>query len=126
MQQTPNEASPIVVTMTDCEEIPLGNNGAEGTIRELVTHRDGSGVLLGTFKLNVGQRGEFDLPSENGLEEEIYYLLAGSLRIVWEGGEAFASQGQAVYFPSGGHYTIETVGSPAVELIWTGHPAPST
>jgi mannose-6-phosphate isomerase-like protein (cupin superfamily) len=115
---------PILVTVADCAEIPLGENGSEGTVRRLIAHSEGSSVLLGTFKLDVGQRGEFNLPSASGMEEEIYYMLAGVLRITWDGGEALATQGQAVFFPSGRRYAIETVGSTVVELIWTGYPPP--
>jgi ethanolamine utilization protein EutQ (cupin superfamily) len=115
---------PILVTVADCAEIPLGESGSEGKVRRLIAQSDGSSVLLGTFKLDVGQRGEFSLPSISGMEEEIYYMLAGVLRIRWDGGGALAAKGQAVFFPSGRHYVIETVGSAAVELIWTGYPPP--
>lgn len=117
---------PIVVTAADCDETPLGKDGAEGTIRRLIGSPDGSSVLFGTFRLDAGQRGYFSLPAGSGMTQEIYYLLAGVLRITWDGGEALAAPGQAVFFPSGRHYTIETVGEAAVELLWTGYPAPST
>jgi mannose-6-phosphate isomerase-like protein (cupin superfamily) len=117
-------ATPVVVSSVECAEIPVGNDGAEGTIKELITRQHGSSVLLGIFRLDVGQRGEFDLPSENGTEQEMYYLLAGQLRVSWADGEMLASEKQAILFPSGRHYVIETVGSTPVELIWTANPAP--
>jgi ethanolamine utilization protein EutQ (cupin superfamily) len=115
---------PLVVSVEDCTEVRVGPDGDEGTIKELITRRDGSKVLLGTFRLDVGQRGEFDLPHERGHEEEIYYLLAGRLRVSWDGGEATASAGEAILFPQGRRYTITSEGSSAVELLWTAYPAP--
>ncbi len=116
---------PTLVGVEDVEEYKVGPDGDEGTIKRLIGRDQGSSVLLGTFRLDPGQSGSFELPHANGMEEETYYLLAGSLRVRWDGGELTAGPGQALYFPPGGGYEIETLGSEAVELIWTAYPAPA-
>lgn len=114
-----------MVGVGDVEEYRVGPDGDEGTIRRLIARDQGSSVLLGTFRLDPGQSGSFVLPHANGMQEETYYLLAGRLRVSWGGGEMVAEPGQAIYFPPGGGYEIETLGSSPVELIWTAYPAPA-
>lgn len=116
---------PAIVGVADVEEYKVGPDGDEGTIKRLIGRDQGSSVLLGTFRLDPGQRGSFELPHANGMEEENYYLLAGRLRVSWGDGELIAEPGQAIYFPAGGGYEIETIGADAVELIWTAYPAPA-
>jgi ethanolamine utilization protein EutQ (cupin superfamily) len=116
---------PVLIESGEAEEIAIGANRDEGYIRRLVTHAEhGSSVLLGTFRLEPGQRGTFELPHASGMEEETYYLLAGRLQVSWDGGRFVADPGHAIYFPPGGTYAIETLGSTAVELVWTGFPSP--
>ena len=116
---------PVVVDSAKVEAFAIGVNGDEGVIKRLVTRRaHGSDVLLGTFRLEAGQRGKFELPHATGMEQETYYLLAGRLRVSWGGGAFVAERGQAIFFPAGGSYDIETLGSTPVELVWTGFPAP--
>jgi ethanolamine utilization protein EutQ (cupin superfamily) len=37
--------------------------------------------------------------------------------------QTIAEPGQAVFFPGGATYYIKTLGSDAVQLVWTGFPA---
>jgi ethanolamine utilization protein EutQ (cupin superfamily) len=115
---------PVLVDSADVENYVVGANGDEGVIKRLIGREQESAVLLGTFRLEPGQLGKFELPHANGMEEEIYYLLSGRLRVRWPAGELVAESGHAIFFPSGGSYDIETVGSAPVDLIWTGCPAP--
>jgi ethanolamine utilization protein EutQ (cupin superfamily) len=115
---------PRVVDSAEVVEHAIGENGDEGTIKRLFSRGDGSSLLLGTFRLEPGQRGSFALPHANGMEEETYYLLAGRLSVKWDGGELTAGPGQAIFFPPGRSYDIETINDAAVELVWTGYPAP--
>jgi ethanolamine utilization protein EutQ (cupin superfamily) len=115
---------PVVVDSATVEEYAVGANGDEGVIRRLISHGEGSSLLLGLFKLEPGQGGQFSLPHANGMEEETYFLLDGRLRVAWETGEFVAEPGAAIFFPSGHTYDIETIGDTAVELVWTGFPAP--
>jgi ethanolamine utilization protein EutQ (cupin superfamily) len=116
---------PVRIAGSEVEEYAIGANGDEGFIRRLIGRGgEGSSVLLGTFRLDAGQRGTFELPHANGMEEETYYLLAGRLHVSWDGGDFVAEPGHAIFFPSGGRYEIETLGTHAVEVIWTGYPAP--
>ena len=116
---------PILVDRAEVEEYKVGANEDEGTIRRLIARDQKSTVLLGTFRLDPGQSGKFQLPHANGMEEENYYLLAGRLQVRWDGDELIAGPGQAIHFPSGNSYEIETLGEEAVELIWTAYPAPA-
>lgn len=116
---------PVVVDVGDVEEYKVGPRGDEGTIKRLIGRDQGSSVLLGTFRLDPGQAGNFELPHANGMREENYYLLSGRLHVRWSGGEFVAEPGQAIHFPSGGGYEIETLGSSPVELIWSAYPAPA-
>jgi ethanolamine utilization protein EutQ (cupin superfamily) len=122
---TSDPGIPVVVDGAEVEEYAVGAAGDEGTIRRLIGREHGSTVLFGTFRLDPGQSGIFELPHANGLEQEIYYLQRGSLRVAWDGGELVAEPGCAVLFPSGGGYEIETLGDEPVELLWTGYPAPA-
>jgi ethanolamine utilization protein EutQ (cupin superfamily) len=115
---------PLVVNSSEVDEYMVGANGDEGAIRRLISRDQGSSLLLGTFKLEPGQRGEFSLPHVNGMDEETYFLLAGRLGVAWDGGEFVAEPGAAIFFPPGRTYRIETIGDTAVELVWTGFPAP--
>lgn len=116
--------APTVVSAETIEETFVGANGDEGAIKRLIGRQQDSSVLLGLFRLEPGQRGSFTLPHVNGTNEEIYYLLEGRLRVSHDGGEVVAGPGEAIYFPPGGSYTIETVGDTPVRLVWTAHPAP--
>lgn len=115
---------PLLINGADVEEYAVGAAGDEGVIKRLIGRDQGSSVLLGTFRLEPGQSGKFELPHANGMEEETYFLLGGRLAVRWGGGEFVAEPDQAIYFPSGGQYEIETVGSEPVNLIWTAYPAP--
>lgn len=115
---------PVRVRGSHVDEVAIGANGNEGTIKRLVTHGIGSDVLLGTFRLDPGQRGRFELPHPLGMQQEIYYLLAGRLSVTAGGEEFIAEAGDAILFPAGNTYDITTVGDTAVELVWTGYPAP--
>jgi ethanolamine utilization protein EutQ (cupin superfamily) len=120
----PTPGVPALVNSAEVEEYAIGANGDEGIIKRLIGRGQDSAVLLGTFRLDPGQQGKFELPHANGMEEEIYYLLSGRLQVRWVDGELVAEPGDAVFFPAGGGYEIETVGSDPVELIWTAYPAP--
>jgi ethanolamine utilization protein EutQ (cupin superfamily) len=118
---------PVRIAGAEVEEYAIGRNGDEGFVRRLISRGgEGSSVLLGTFRLEAGQRGTFELPHATGMQEETYYLLVGRLRVSWDGGEFVAEPGHAIFFPSGGRYEIETLGAHAVEVIWTGYPAPQS
>ncbi|MGH2941007.1 MAG: cupin domain-containing protein [Solirubrobacterales bacterium] len=116
---------PVVVGVDEVDEYKVGPDGDQGTIKRLIRREHGSGVFLGTFRLDPGQRGSFELPHANGMEEEIYYLTAGRLKVNWSDGERIIESGQAIFFPSGGAYEIETVGEGPVELVWTAFPPPA-
>jgi len=119
-----DRVGPVVVDRANVEASARGEGGDEGIITRLITREKQSSVLLGLFSLAPGQRATFGLPHPNGMQEEIYYLLAGRLRVSWTGGEFIAETGQAILFPSGQTYYLETFGDGAVELVWTGYPAP--
>jgi mannose-6-phosphate isomerase-like protein (cupin superfamily) len=119
-------SSPVVVDSRSVEQARVGLNGDEGTIRRVITRAgQDSSVLLGTFRLEPGQSGRFELPHKTGMQQEIYFLLAGELRVRWADQELSVGPAQAVFFPAGETYEIETVGDTAVELVWTGYPAPA-
>ncbi|MFN8164413.1 MAG: cupin domain-containing protein [Solirubrobacterales bacterium] len=117
-------AVPRLVDGAEAEGYSIGAEGQGGFVRRLISRDQSSRVLLGLYRLDPGQRTTFELPLENGIEEETYYLLGGRLAVRWRGGELVVERGQAIFFPVGGSYAIETVGSTPVELIWTGFPAP--
>jgi ethanolamine utilization protein EutQ (cupin superfamily) len=122
---TSDPGVPVVVDGAEVEEYAVGAAGDEGTIRRLIGSEQGSAVLFGTFRLEPGQSGTFELPHANGLQQEIYHLQRGRLRIAWDGGDLVAEPGHTVLFPAGGGYEIETIGQVPVELLWTGYPAPA-
>lgn len=92
-----------------------------GVVRRLITHRDGSNVLLGLFQLAAGDEARFTLTDE---AQEIYYLLAGSIRIQWSTRQVVAGNGDAIVFPSGETYVVTALGTTPVELVYTVWPAP--
>jgi uncharacterized cupin superfamily protein len=114
-----------VVDWKDTVEFKVGPNEDEGTIRRLIGSEHGSSVLFGHFRLDPGQSGTFELPHANGMQQEIYHMQRGRLRIVSAAGEVVVGPGQTVLFPAGGGYEIETLGDEQVELLWTGYPAPA-
>jgi ethanolamine utilization protein EutQ (cupin superfamily) len=116
---------PVRIAGAEVDEYATGPKGDDGFIRRLISRgNEGSSVLVGTFRLDPGQRGTFELPHPTGMTEETYCLLAGRLQVSWDGGRFVAEPGDAIFFPPGGRYEIETLGINAVELIWTGYPAP--
>jgi ethanolamine utilization protein EutQ (cupin superfamily) len=122
---TSDSGIPTVIDWTAAPEFTVGADGDEGTIRRLIGSEHGSSVLFGHFRLDPGQSGTFELPHANGMQQEIYHMQRGRLRIVSEGGEVVVEPGHTVLFPSGGGYEIETLGDEPVELLWTGYPAPA-
>jgi ethanolamine utilization protein EutQ (cupin superfamily) len=121
---TRTNAQPIIVDSARAERYQVGPNRDEGTITRLIGRTEGSSVLFGLFQLDPGQKGEFGLPHPSGMEQEIYYLLAGQLEVTCDGTRVVAEAGQAVFFPGGATYQIETLGTEPVRLAWTGFPPP--
>jgi ethanolamine utilization protein EutQ (cupin superfamily) len=115
---------PVIVDTATAAEVRVGPDGNEGTIKRLVGRDHGSSVLFGHFRLDPGQRGSFTLPHATGMQQEIYYLLEGRLQVSCGTEQVVAGPGQTVLFPGGADYHIETLGSEAVQLVWTGFPAP--
>jgi mannose-6-phosphate isomerase-like protein (cupin superfamily) len=121
-----SSSGPVVVDSRTVDQVPVGPNGDEGTIGRVITRvGQDSSVLLGTFRLEPGQSGRFELPHRTGMQQEIYFLLAGALRVRWADQEVTVGPAQAVFFPAGETYEIESVGDTAVDLVWTGYPAPA-
>ncbi|HEY6398912.1 MAG TPA: cupin domain-containing protein [Solirubrobacteraceae bacterium] len=88
----------------------------------------GSAVLLGACWLQPAQVTRFDLRGAGageGMEpQEIYYILAGRIRVSYEGRKLCAEAGSAVFFPPGRELAVEAVGEDEVFLIYTALPAP--
>lgn len=106
---------------SDATPISLGEGGV---ITPLVTRGEqGSGVLLGTFRLEPGQIGRFTLPHPSGMREEIYYVVSGELEVS-RGAEdrLVAGPGDALFFRPGRDYEVRPRTDAPVEIVWTGSP----
>jgi ethanolamine utilization protein EutQ (cupin superfamily) len=102
-------------------DVPSHELAEGGAVKRLIAARDGSSVLIGLFELAPGQVARFTL---TGGSQEIYYLIAGSIRIQWSDGQVVAKHGEAILFPPDETYVVSALGTTPVELVYTVWPAP--
>jgi glyoxylate utilization-related uncharacterized protein len=118
---------PTRVSLDEVKSVPLGH-GNGGRVTRLVTRALGADMLTGIFSLEPGAVAKFALgsPADAGcyLPQETYFVLAGELRVSWEGGELTAGRHDAIYFPPGGEYEVSACPPEIAQVVYTLIPAP--
>jgi ethanolamine utilization protein EutQ (cupin superfamily) len=114
---------PQVIAMSSVDAEPLAGSGAR--LARLVTKAShGADLLFGMAWLPPGESMAFTLEAGQGASQEVYFVLAGRIRIDWPGGSTQAEAHDTVFFPSGQEYTVVACAGELAQIAYAVVPPP--
>jgi mannose-6-phosphate isomerase-like protein (cupin superfamily) len=108
-------------------DVPLESETPGFHVAVLVDRRDGSKLLTGIVRMEVGEESIAWTPS--GDIHETYFVELGRLEIRWEGpttGTEVVGPQEAFYFPPEHSYALRNVGEEQIRLIYSLVPSPES
>jgi mannose-6-phosphate isomerase-like protein (cupin superfamily) len=111
---------------------PRRRNGDYDVARLIDRERCGSELLMGVEWFAPGETTKWSFEAQDntdpdeewfGERHETYYVLAGRLRLEWDGGAVEFGARDGVHIPPGHRYRMESLGPETAEIVYAIAPS---